>query len=57
MQTVIVKPISGIRAKPGSVVDSSTWKNEAALLRTRFLRPATAADTSEAASAAPARKG
>jgi len=41
MQTIVQKPFraEGKDLQSGTVVDSTGWRNEDALIRTRFLRP------------------
>lgn len=62
MVTVVTKVFDGPKGPltPGTIVDSSAWRNEQRLLNTRFLRPATESEALELedapATERPARK-
>jgi hypothetical protein len=50
MITVVQKPFTSSGPQPlrsGAIVDSTGWRNEARLLRGRWLRPATPQEAAE----------
>ncbi len=55
---IVIKTFStaGGELLAGAQVDASAWRNTAALVRGRFLRPITEADTALVEPAAPAKR-